>query len=115
MQDVPAWLTDLLRNKYQRDIPFALDVTKTVLLELSRLELHDPNLETKVKPGLPMRLARELLELNYIKDALSRNGGNISKASKHCDISRASMHLAIIKYSLEPFLMELRGETICNY
>jgi two-component system NtrC family response regulator len=82
-----------LENKIQRAITFADDASITS---------SDMNLTVHKKTGdsLNLKTAKEDLEIEYIKMALHKNKGNISRASIDLGLTRPTLHSLVKKYKL---------------
>ncbi|MCK5505397.1 MAG: sigma 54-interacting transcriptional regulator, partial [Thermodesulfovibrionia bacterium] len=82
-----------LENKIQRAITFADDASITS---------SDMNLTAHKKTGdsLNLKTAKEDLEIEYIKMALHKNKGNISRASIDLGLTRPTLHSLVKKYKL---------------
>jgi DNA-binding NtrC family response regulator len=71
-------------------------LSSTPVLKPSDLGLHVERGLTDVN----LKLAKTAMEIDYIKKALSRNGGILSRAAKNLGISRVNLYELIDKYDI---------------
>ena len=82
-----------LENRIKR----AVIMAEGIKLNPADLEMRVPKLEYD---GMTFKVARDTLEKELIKKALSRNHGNITKTAKELDISRPTLYDLMEKFEI---------------
>jgi two-component system NtrC family response regulator len=81
-----------LENKVKRAV---------IISRGSQVQSRDLGIESEdMPPPVALKEARRELDIRYIRQALQRTGGNISRAARELGISRVSLHDLINKYAL---------------
>ncbi len=63
-------------------------------------DLDLPDLEQQQPEKLTLKEARDRFELQYIKAALRKSNGNVSRAAKAIDITRSTFYSLMEKYNV---------------
>ncbi len=83
-----------LENKVKRGVIISRDP------RLTALDMGLPAGDPMAAPGTSLKKARRELDMRYIRQAMQRTSGNISRAARELGISRVCLHELLKKYSI---------------
>jgi two-component system, NtrC family, response regulator len=88
-----------LENRVKRAIIMAKD--QYIMPEDIDIPYHEtiPNAQKQLKK-LTLKDAKDQLEIQYIKDSLNRNNGNVARAAEQSGINRSTFYSLIDKYDI---------------